>query len=768
MDKIGTGKGFLLMALLMTLLLGVRHFDLLQSPNAYFIGDSLDGFRTMAANMYHIRHDATYDHFQGMHYPYGDHIGYADTFPLLSNAVKYFFKNDATWFPAIWSLSLIFSQLLCGLILFLVFRELNLPVWFSILGALGLSTLTPQLDRFAAHYCLSFSFLLPLTIFLLLRFSKKPGLGLSIAIALIPLLAHQIHSYHMAMVIFLVAGYFLFRFLHHPSWKNLLWLGGHGAIQVALPLIILLVTVIANDPVTDRPQWPWGFTFYEAKLDGLLLPIDLPAGRWINNNIADLNKVLTERRAYLGLVTIIGGLLLLIRMVVRKRRGKKLFENASFEPSVRYLLKAAALILLYAACFPFVFFGLEWMTDYLGLLRQFRVLSRFTWVFFYVSNIAVLYGLYLWIKEAKIEWQKVWFVLLFTVFLLEGVGYLFWEKYDLIPRPEQREQFSRADNPWLYSIDTDQYQAILPIPFFHVGSENFWYSSLGKQLYRSTWASVESGLPIMGAFMGRTSVGQTIKLLEAVAEPYRRPAILDDLIDPRPLLVFVEKGANSHLGYRFRHVLDGLTQLYEDETIILYELPLHAFERHVKERHKSYLAEIDSTKMYAQGTLLSADSIPTFVYQSFDDGGAAYHYRGGAKAFAAKEDHILFDGPLPNQRTDERAVVSFWSKMSKDLEPRTRMICTEYIPETGEIVHTTGGGFHEYLRSVDQEWMLIDIPVNIKRTDSALKVVFKNSDLKYGQEFYIDEFQIRSASSRVYRKGETEVTVNNRWIPRKQ
>lgn len=765
-EKVGTGRGLFYMALLMTLLLGIRHAELLQAPNAYFIGDSVDGFRSMSANVYHIRHDSTYQHFMGMNYPYGDEPGYADTFPFLSNAVKYFHENDATWFPMIWNLSLVFSQLLCGLFLFLVFRALNLPVWYSILAALGVSTLTPQLDRFAAHYCLSFAFLLPMTMWLLIHFGRKPKLYLSLLIALVPIIANAIHPYHMAMVVFLIAGYFFFRFLHQPSLKNLGWLISHATIQLVIPLGYLLVTTVLIDSIDDRPGLPWGFTFYTTRWESLLLPIDLPLGRIIDREIQDIDYVLAETRAYLGGVVILGGCFLLLRGLYQLLRRNTSSGNLKSDPTIKYLLWSSIIILLYAACFPFKVFGGEWMTDYLGLLRQFRVLGRFAWVFFYVSNVAVLYYLFLVIQKINSETlRKVVYGLVFSVLLIEGIGYIFWEKYELIPRPETRAEFSQDDNPWTFSVPVEEYQAILPIPFFHIGSENFWYAPLGKHLHRTLWAGADHGLPVMGSFLGRTSISQTIKLIEAVAEPYRRPAILDDFPNDKPILVFVTKDAYNHLGYRYRHVTRGLKQLYEDEFIILYELPLSTWEERVEKQSQQYRTEVDSSIIIPHGEIFSKDSLLNFVYKSYDDLDTTIAYQGGAKAFAAKEDHVVFDDTIPNQQNQERTVLSLWSKMDIDLTPRTRMTITEYLPESGEVLQTVGGGFHEYIRSVDEGWMLIDYPFELKQTDSKVKVILRNSDMLYGTYFYVDELQIRNASTRLYQKNENWRMVNNRWIP---
>ncbi|MEM9824106.1 MAG: hypothetical protein AAF985_23675, partial [Bacteroidota bacterium] len=148
-------RGLWLLIALMALLIGTRHFDLIKAPNSHFIGHSMDGYRSYMAALYHIKHDTSYGHYEGMNYPYGDRVDFTDNIPLISNGIKFISQNIvdlSPWTIGIWNSFLLLSILLSGVFMYLIFRELELPLWYALLISVGISFLSPQLYRTYAHY----------------------------------------------------------------------------------------------------------------------------------------------------------------------------------------------------------------------------------------------------------------------------------------------------------------------------------------------------------------------------------------------------------------------------------------------------------------------------------------------------------------------------------------------------------------------------------------------------------------------------------------
>jgi len=103
---------------------------------------------------------------------------------------------------------------------------------------------------------------------------------------------------------------------------------------------------------------------------------------------------------------------------------------------------------------------------------------------------------------------------------------------------------STPENAWVSLIDPNEFQAILPLPYFHVGSENVWVEPKCDILRQSFIVSLKSGLPSMGVMLSRTSLSQTYKSLALVNTPVSPFPIKNDLPNTKPLLLMVENCNN--------------------------------------------------------------------------------------------------------------------------------------------------------------------------------------------------------------------------------
>jgi len=117
-----TFGGLILVFVLITVTLLVREPKLFTEPNTWLIGDTYDGFRTYAALVYHVKHDSTYMHYEGMNYPYGDKAAFTDNLPLVANSIKFISQNISDvsdYTGGILNLFLMLSVILCAVFIFL-------------------------------------------------------------------------------------------------------------------------------------------------------------------------------------------------------------------------------------------------------------------------------------------------------------------------------------------------------------------------------------------------------------------------------------------------------------------------------------------------------------------------------------------------------------------------------------------------------------------------------------------------------------------------
>ena len=211
-----------------------------------------DGLKTYTNAIYHIEHDSTYHWYQGMNYPYGEHIIPATELAGIAIAGKFlkqWFPNISDYIVSIMHAEMLLALLLCGLFLFLIFKDLGLPFAWSLVLAILLSFLSPLNARMHSHYGLAQPFIIPALFYFILQFHKDSRWIWSIAIALTIFISAFLHFYFFAIGVFFISGYFFFRVANEWSWQHLKAILPHYSLMVLLPLLFFLFWMILPDPV---------------------------------------------------------------------------------------------------------------------------------------------------------------------------------------------------------------------------------------------------------------------------------------------------------------------------------------------------------------------------------------------------------------------------------------------------------------------------------------------------------------------------------------
>lgn len=763
-----TFGGLLLVIVLMITIVFIREPKLLTEPNSYLIGDSYDGFRSYAAMVYHVKHDSTYAHFEGMNYPYGDKNAFTDNLPLVANSLKFISQNIvdvSDYCAAALNGFLIFSILLCSVFLFLSFKTLKLPNWYTIPVAIGITILSPQLFRLSAHYGLAHPFVIPLIFWLSLLFHKNKSWWRSLLIAFVLFLIAQLHFYLFAISAAFILALMFFKSLFAFDKKATALNAVHFIIQVGIPFLVL--QLMLQDDLVDRPSRPYGFFAYKAIWESVFIPIDFQIGRLIDTYIHKIPNFDREGISYLGIIPV----LFFLKEIILKIWNRFFnFEYSSILPTEnRFFLKSAFwssfVILIFSFGIPFVFPGLRELPHKFGIIAQFRSIGRFAWVFFYVFNIIAFYALYFQIQKIrKRGWQSIAYVLLLGVLLSEGGIFLFDKiKIKLREEPSERTAFQKSDNAWIEKINLNDYQAIISVPFYHIGSENIWINPYNKEVHRSLWLSVQTGLPVTSSFMGRTSVGQIINQMELIGEPYRDPKILEDLPNQKDFIVFLNKNAFDNVGNRYDHLLKDLPLLHEDKEVKVFRLSIEKIKARVLEHNKSLRERYQKASLFKYQNIESTDSLRSFLYVSFDDQKASMTYQGtGAFERKGYQESILFDGHLPFQSNQESYSLSIWSYMQGDLNPKVKLSIEEYQAGSSHIFYKDVYELNKYFRSVDEGWVLCEFLFKLGRPDSRIRIKAWNRSLE-DKPFFLDELQIKKKGTEIYLQEEGRLMIGNRW-----
>lgn len=779
--------------LLSSVVLYVRFGDILTASPNHVIQGYGDAFNAYNLVTYHAKYDSTYTAFEGMAYPYGDHVIIASAIPLVSSSLKALkaVGLDLTDLAIpILHYSMLLSYIVCAVFLYLILSRLALPPWYSIVVAIALTFMSPQMERLFGHYGLAHLYAIPATIYFLMRFDERPSWWASLGLFLTVTLTSLIQFYFFAITAFMIALSYGFSFLkkarnveaNNGKWqfpKADFWRYAlHFSLQVLLPYL-LFTWWIAQYDVPNRPDKPYGFTVFITYWEGIFLSLRMPYYEWINDYIIPIRKVNSEGKAYVGLVAFAGFLTMVgfwFRYLFRKsffqkltvltsKKAKKVsnnelvlmkgletlvYDDADF---LRRLFAMAFVLLVFSFGVPFSLPGLEGLLDYAGPLKQFRSVGRFNWIFYYVLNIVVFTYLYRRLKD-----EKIWLVLPLLILVYESWQFNHDRRYQMNTVPEfyQGKTFRETTG-----LDFSKFQAVLPIPYFNVGTDNFNAKVEGRIQQKSLSLSMETGLPSMASMGNRSSVSRAYRLFQTVTEPYEVPAILEDFKNDKPILLMVD---TNHIE-AFPYLEQGTRFLAEADEMRYYELPLSGFQERIAVRKAAIakrLAE-DST-LFAKDDFLLTDSSAVVLHKSFDEQQSSQTYQGqGALSLNISTKNTIFTSSLAGFKKDSLAVLSFWTHdLRKFPVANTFLEIRMLHPETKAVIWRRKPQIRYLLSAMaNSGWSLVEISIPIYEASGTLEVSIVNEAMTE-QDFVVDELMIRPEGVDVYQENQS-LFWNNRW-----
>lgn len=794
--------GMVLVVCVAGALLWLRHGEWLGDPNSCFIGESPDGIKNYMTTAWHVRHDTTLVHCGGMNFPFGEHALFTDNQPIFAATLQWWHRNigpiaDRT--VGVMNLFLVASILLGAAVQFLLLRKLHLPVWFAGLVALGMTFLTPQYGRFDGHFGLSHTFVIPGLLLLLCRYEERQSRRYqSLLIGIFIWFSAQLHFYYFGMAALFLSLYMAFQVLRDFSWRNVRVRFPHWVVMVLLPFAALNLWLHWADYASDRPASPWGFTTNIGSWEGVFLPYEnWPLHGWIDRNITKIRPVVGEAKAYAGVVAFVFTLVVLVWAVVRRLRNLlkirqknlsgwattfKLFpsdwddmaHHRVHKNYLRGIFAAAFGLLLFACGFPFAIKGLEWTADWLGPLRQFRGLGRFTWAYFYVANLLAFYLIWNHTHHAPQGWLRRWFdrlsgpkltlarnflaVLPVVVLCWEGFYFQKTKKIARINNPLLTQSETQTEEmPWLRKVDFSRFQAILPLPYYHIGSENVWLDFGYDHFRLAQYTAYLTGLPDMGVNMSRTSIGQTVKSLQLTLRPGEPPAMLAALPDDRPLALFVWAEKWDEVQNRYGHLLEKAAPVYTGEKIRILSLEPESLPAIAREHAEAAARQMEAARLAEIPRTAWRATQPgaPFFHNSCDSLADAKFVFQGKGAFSGRmhDTTWLFRGNWPQGEQ----TLSFWVRAVADMGMNHALTILETSPDDGHEIRRTEVGTTRHIQSIVGEWALVEVPFEVQAEGSRLAIYLHRTDAK--NRFWLDEIMLRPRALEVFRR-------ENGWLGR--
>lgn len=629
--------------------------EILLNPNSFLLIIGNDGIKNYFTYASFIQNNTSSSHFHGMNYPYGESIFYLDSQPVFA----FLFYQLRSLFPGIINFSIpfvnyliIFSPAISAFFLFKIFRHLEVRIVISIIAASGIALLSPQLHRFASHLALSYSFFIPIVIYLVLR--NKTNLLFNrqdFSLLLFVLFGYLVHAYIGMICAFITGVYFAISFLVRFKLSRVILLLSKLFFSSVLPTLLFFLLINLSDHHTGRNTNPSGFFTYIASLQSVFLQSE-PFSLYRVDGQVSWDQ--WEGWAYIGIVSVVFILPAYLFLIFSLFWGDKRYHERHI--SLLILGIVSVLSLLFSFSFPFNQ-GLEHVVDQFSIIKKFRSVGRFAWIFYYVSGILSVFLINRLSNYSKI--LRFFFIIFSTLYVIEAIPvYKSYSKF-----VNKTPNFFRFDfveenlKEIIKNSLSSDYQAILPLPFYHIGSENYGKTGTDRIYKESMILSYHTNLPLISTYLTHTSIWESKNIMQLLSPPFCRKNIMDNFILDQNVLVYhsYEKLDNYE-----QSIINKSKLIYSNDLGSIYSISSKDLFNQV-----SPLSELEYRKLkedlnIVYESILTSDTL-WFFHNGFDNFIKDTSFVGSGSFYGINGNYnLLFKGSSTQLIKGIPYVLSYW------------------------------------------------------------------------------------------------------------
>ncbi len=534
-------------------------------------------------------------------------------------------------------------------------------------------------------------------------------------------------------------------------------------IQSIAPVLIFYLTVRLTDNHVGRSQHPYGILYYIANLQSVFLPNSPP----LRSFFGEIFKFETnwEGESYIGIASILIIVIILINNLlklfhIRFIKDKPVVANRQLVT----VLVSSLLLLLLSMGYPFNA-GMEFLLDWFPIINNFRGIGRFSWPFYFVITcIAIIYSDNI-IRSSK--YKVLFFILLLLIpvsYIVEGVQYQKnkWKKLSIIENYFNKEKLPASYQQALRLIDTAKYQAMQPLPYYNVGSEEYKLGATNKITLLSMVLSYHSNIPLFATYATNTSMIECKNLIQVLTPNVYDKEIIKDIPLKKPFLIVY---SGEPLRNDESVVLSRATKIYQSGDFQLYSI---SYEDLLANKANEYIASFETIKNQLHQKvdyLISGnDADSYFLHVTYDEmpSDKTYYGKGALKKYITRYNLIARADPTQMQAGKEY-IASFWlytniKEVSGDLirslifvESRSSSGNIDWISMTNPAKSLVFNG----------SWTLIELPFTMPADCCNLSVYMELED-EADKMFIADEFLVREKTVDIYKvleQSNNEVSV---------
>jgi hypothetical protein len=424
---------------------------------------------------------------------------------------------------------------------------------------------------------------------------------------------------------------------------------------------------------------------------------------------------------------------------------------------MRIVIRASVLMLFFSMCLPFEW-GLQFVPEIITPLKQFRALGRFSWIFFYVINIAAatyFYRLLHDFADSKYTLLRpAGYVVIILIWIFDAGSFYINHGPVSITNNDKLENTSQEylDRFANLNIKPSEFQAIFSLPLAAVRTDKMTFETNLSAHNEAMKCAFPTGIPILQSTASRPSLSQTLSSIQLLSSPNIAKKRLHDM-DERPLLMLYTIG--SELRDAEKNILNKGELFWEDQYIQLYRLPLEAFRDSTHVLIDTYEAnQSDSAIVDVSKELQCIPNCDGVIFKSFDE--QTLHTKaifGRSSWYSKSKSVVLVDTILINQDTAPMEA-SFWIYIDPEF---SGMPSYEYFSGTQKAVATSEGRIETRdLTEIYGQWVRVSI---------ALKNMAYHKIIIYGAKTTIDNLLIKSSNQTVYVRDGSQILSNNYVVP---
>jgi len=528
---------FILNIIIFYLVFGDRFLD----PNSWLYTNSYDGIKNYYNYLFYtqVQEGNGLLSYTGMNYPFVDHILYTDSTPVLAMMVKLMGLEKIA--VQMYNNFFLLNYLLAPVVAYKIGQHLGFKSLVNIVFSLVVVWLHPMVFNMGEWVNLSMSlyFLAGIYLSILLYKSSRVSYPLLAGLFLLIVFVSLTHLYYLPLMVFLLGGFFAWLLLV-PEYRL-------KAISGLLTLLVSAVSVFLfvklSDPLSaSRPTEVLGYNApgltcawsdYFKSYECLSLPALFQQEDW---NIEKLT-FLGSAFPLIILITLYSIYTNKLWKISRLKNGRHQLFTAIFTGSlICYFTSLGTKLEIFNDNIKIYNFlnPLNILSEISDTFKNFRSMARFSLPAFTGLIICGFYVVDRFLRSQNNLYLRyiVTGIILITYLIDTTQMSLHARK-----GAKQPNIFSIENNNQLPELQAGGFDAILPLPYYHVGTEkkgyiiddnNFW----SRETYRR---ALHYKLPLMSCKLSRTPVYTAEELFSLFQETH--DAHIMDLLNGKKILI---------------------------------------------------------------------------------------------------------------------------------------------------------------------------------------------------------------------------------------